>query len=112
MINQTQTPTAPAASLASSSGPTSPAPTAAALCLPAAMENGNTALTVAAPVPTSNDASNGNQSLTFTSSERQPVRKCEFCGAKLVIKRLKNFKPKRFCNNQCKRRHYYQLHRR
>lgn len=110
MINQTQTPTAPAANLASSSGPTSLVPTAAAPCPQEGTESVNTAPIVAVPVPTSNDASNGNQPLTFTSGERQPVRKCEFCGAKLVIKRLKNFKPKRFCNNQCKRRHYYQLH--
>lgn len=113
MINQTQTPTAPAVqNPVSSSGPTSPAPTAAALCPPAATENGNTVLTVVVPVPTNNDASNGNQPLTFTSSERQPVRKCEFCGTKLVIKRPKNFKPKRFCNARCRRRHFYQLHNR
>lgn len=94
MTNQIQTPTAPAVqNLASSSGPISLVPTAAAPCPQDETESVNTVPIVAVPVPTSNDASNGNQLLTFTSSERQPVRKCEFCRAK---RRRVNY----FCQTQ------------
>lgn len=114
-MNQTRTQTAPPASPDLSSDPTSPAPTATEACPPAATDAGNIVTTPAKPLPgNSGSVSSPNQPLTFTNSERQPVRYCEYseCRAKLVIKRPKNFKPKRFCNARCRRRHFYELHKR
>lgn len=109
MTNNPQT--APAASPASSLGLTSPAPSAAAPCPPEETGSVSIALTPAVLKPINDANGNGQKSpLTFTSGERQTVRHCEHCGARLVIKRPKNFKPKRFCNSQCKRRHFYLLH--
>ena len=91
----------------SSPEPTNPVPTAEDQCHQEGTANGSIAPMSVEPKPTKSENRRRKRKplLTFASSERQ--RCCEQCGAKMVIKRPKNFKPKRFCSNQCKRRYHY-----
>lgn len=106
MINQTPPPQiAQAASPDLSAGPISHVDSAANQCHQEGTGNGNTVPMPVEPKPTSYGRKAKAPALTFTSGERQ--RHCEQCGAKMTVKRPNNFKPKRFCNNQCKRRYHY-----